>query len=134
MDAVAVQAIGYSGALLITHRLDRCTEGLTMIGKSPDFVRRFNDLLQNRKGSVRKFYRTLTTVPPPLGAEPARQCISSTELYRLQAEQRPSSLEEVVHCMHACTGLMLLAQAARHSRTVLSERKLYQFERSAQER
>ena len=62
-----VQAIGWQGPLLITHRLDRCTEGLTMIGKTPAFVKRFNWLLQGKKGSVRKYYRTLTARPPPLG-------------------------------------------------------------------
>lgn len=68
MPLCIVQAIGFTGSMLITHRLDRCTEGLTVIGKTPEFVRRFNNLIQGHKGAVHKFYRTLTAKPPPLGS------------------------------------------------------------------
>ena len=64
-----VQAIGCSEPLLITHRLDRCTEGLTVIAKSVEAVRHFNGLLQANTARVHKFYRTLTTKRPPMGEQ-----------------------------------------------------------------
>ncbi|KAK9814867.1 hypothetical protein WJX73_000798 [Symbiochloris irregularis] len=73
----AAQAIGFEGPLLITHRLDRCTEGLTVIGKTTAFVRRFNLLLQGHKGQLHKFYRTLTGTPPPLGTMIHHVCINT---------------------------------------------------------
>ena len=40
------QALGHSQALRITHRLDQCTEGLLVLGRSKAFVAAFNELVQ----------------------------------------------------------------------------------------
>jgi len=47
--------------LLITTRIDQPTEGIVVLGKSPEFVRRFNSLILNR--SVSKRYRAAVIVP-----------------------------------------------------------------------
>ena len=57
-----VQAIGRSEPLLITHRLDGCTEGLLVLGKTKAFVQRFNPLLATA-GGLRKTYRALSHTP-----------------------------------------------------------------------
>ncbi|DBA66437.1 TPA: hypothetical protein ACH3X2_002415 [Trebouxia sp. C0005] len=60
------QALQCAESLLITHRLDACTEGLLVVGHNRPFVQHFNQLLQ-RPGAVRKFYKALTQHPPPVG-------------------------------------------------------------------
>ncbi|DBA92790.1 TPA: hypothetical protein ACH3X1_002981 [Trebouxia sp. C0004] len=60
------QALQCAESLLITHRLDACTEGLLVVGRNRPFVQQFNRLLQ-RPGAVRKFYKALTQHPPPTG-------------------------------------------------------------------
>ena len=62
-----MQALQCAESLLITHRLDACTEGLLVVGRNRPFVQHFNRLLQ-RPGAVRKFYKALTQHPPPTGA------------------------------------------------------------------
>lgn len=57
-----LQAIGSDEALLITHRLDTCTEGVLIAGKTKAFVRHFNDLLLV-PGAIQKTYRALTRSP-----------------------------------------------------------------------
>lgn len=70
-----LQALQCEQPLLITHRLDACTEGLLVVGRTLAFVQHFNKLLQ-QPGAVRKYYKALTQRPPPLGAvSPA--CIHS---------------------------------------------------------
>lgn len=64
-----MQALQCAESLLITHRLDACTEGLLVVGHNRPFVQHFNQLLQ-RPGAVRKFYKALTQHPPPVGASP----------------------------------------------------------------
>lgn len=67
-DVIAwLQALQCKQPLLITHRLDACTEGLLVVGRSLAFVQHFNKLLQE-PGAVRKYYKALTQQPPPLGA------------------------------------------------------------------
>jgi RNA pseudouridylate synthase len=63
---LARQAVGSPEPLLITHRLDACTEGVVVLAKTRAFVRRFNALLQ-AGGGVRKLYRSLSAVAPPIG-------------------------------------------------------------------
>ncbi len=62
-----MQALQCAESLLITHRLDACTEGLLVVGRNRPFVQHFNRLLQ-RPRAVRKFYKALTQHPPPIGA------------------------------------------------------------------
>lgn len=46
------QAIGHpEQALLITHRLDQCTEGLLVLGKTKEFVRQFNEVIKQGSNS-----------------------------------------------------------------------------------
>lgn len=59
---VDLQAIGRDGPLLSTHRLDTCTEGVLITGKTKAFVRHFNDLLLV-PGKIQKTYRALTRSP-----------------------------------------------------------------------
>ena len=65
-----MQALQCAESLLITHRLDACTEGLLVVGRNRAFVQHFNQLLQ-QPGAVRKFYKALTQHPPPIGASSA---------------------------------------------------------------
>ena len=65
-----MQALQCAESLLITHRLDACTEGLLVVGRNRPFVQHFNRLLQ-QPGAVRKFYKALTQHPPPTGASSA---------------------------------------------------------------
>ena len=51
--------------LLSVHRLDTCTEGLVVLGRSAAFVSAFNKL--QLQGGVQKYYRALTLRPPPTG-------------------------------------------------------------------
>ena len=60
------QALQCKQPLLITHRLDACTEGLLVVGRHVAFVQHFNKLLQ-QPGAVEKFYKALTQYPPPSG-------------------------------------------------------------------
>ncbi|GAB4822393.1 hypothetical protein N2152v2_009439 [Parachlorella kessleri] len=64
---VAPTAVGHPRPLLITHRLDQATEGVVVLGKTPEFVSRFNALISRGDNSLRKFYHTLTAAPPPQG-------------------------------------------------------------------
>ena len=61
-----VQALQLPQQLLVTHRLDSCTQGLVVLGKTTAFVQLFNNLLQ-QPGRIRKFYKTLTQFAPPVG-------------------------------------------------------------------
>jgi len=63
----AAEAIGWPEPLMVTHRLDQCTEGLVVLGKTAAFVKYFNALLRDKADSVVKVYRTLTFTPPQLG-------------------------------------------------------------------
>ena len=65
-SALLLQALQCTEPLLITHRLDACTEGLLVVGRKRAFVQHFNQLLQ-QSGAVRKFYKTLTQYPPSVG-------------------------------------------------------------------
>lgn len=75
--AGAAAGTGRAAPLLITSRLDTATEGVLVLGKTADFVRRFNALVRGSAGggdaaaagppALRKFYRALTAAPPPLG-------------------------------------------------------------------
>lgn len=66
MQSVLVQALELPEPLLSVHRLDTCTEGLVVLGRTAAFVSAFNKLLQS-EGAVQKYYRTLTLRPPPQG-------------------------------------------------------------------
>lgn len=46
-----VQAVGHPQALLVTHRLDQCTEGLLVLGKTRAFVASFNELIKRGGGN-----------------------------------------------------------------------------------
>lgn len=63
----ALQAIGRAQPLLITHRLDTCTEGVLIMGKTKEFVQRFNASLLV-PGALQKTYRAVTKVPVSPGA------------------------------------------------------------------
>ena len=65
--AACLKVLQCKQPLLITHRLDACTEGLLVVGRTLAFVQHFNKLLQ-QPGAVRKYYKALTQKPPPLGA------------------------------------------------------------------
>ena len=54
-----VQAIGREEPLLITHRLDTCTEGVLIMGKTKAFVQHFNAAMMT-KAALQKTYRALT--------------------------------------------------------------------------
>ena len=62
------QAIGFPGTLLVTSRLDLCTQGVVVLGKSSSFVAHFNALIR-QAGAVTKTYCALSAAPPPLGAQ-----------------------------------------------------------------
>ena len=64
------QALGEEEALRPTHRLDACTAGLVVLGRTAAFVAGFNKLLAaaGPPRAVRKIYRALSAAPPPLGA------------------------------------------------------------------
>ena len=66
-----MQALKLAESLLATHRLDTCTEGLVVLGRTAAFVSAFNRL--QLEGAVQKFYRALTLGPPPTGV-PCRSC------------------------------------------------------------
>ena len=63
---LGTQAIGRQAPLLITHRLDTCTEGVLVMGKTKEFVQRFNALLLV-PGALQKTYRALARTPLQLG-------------------------------------------------------------------
>lgn len=69
-----MQALQLTEPLLVTHRLDMCTQGLVVLGKTTAFVQHFNKLLQ-QQGAVRKFYKTLTQSVPPLGLGSTASCV-----------------------------------------------------------
>ena len=60
------QALGQTDPLLITHRLDACTEGIHVLAKTREFAGHFNGLIR-LPGSIRKWYRALSAHPPPVG-------------------------------------------------------------------
>ena len=64
------QALGEEEPLRPTHRLDACTAGLVVLGRTAAFVAGFNKLLAaaGPPRAVRKTYRALSAAPPPLGA------------------------------------------------------------------
>lgn len=62
----AVQAVGHPVPLLVTSRLDQCTEGLLVLGKTKAFVAAFNELVK-RSGSA----------AGPGSSDPASRCSSS---------------------------------------------------------
>ena len=53
--------------LLVTTRIDQCTEGLVVLGMTSAFVARYNRL-QQAPGCMRKLYRALSLRAPPLGS------------------------------------------------------------------
>lgn len=65
------QAIGYGGPLLITSRLDHCTEGLLVLAKDSESASLYNHLQKSvtKEGEscVKKHYRALSLKPPPTG-------------------------------------------------------------------
>ena len=61
-----MQALQYKEPLLVTHRLDHCTEGLLVLGRNKAFVQHFNQLLR-QQGSVKKYYKALTQHAPACG-------------------------------------------------------------------
>ena len=63
----AAKSIGATEPLLITSRLDQATEGVLVLGKTPDFVQKYNQLVKGPKEQYRKIYRALVAMPPPLG-------------------------------------------------------------------
>lgn len=65
--AGAARSIGATEPLLITSRLDQATEGVLVLGKSPDFVQRFNSVVRGSTEQYKKLYRALVAIPPPLG-------------------------------------------------------------------
>lgn len=64
--AMGAQAVQRQEPLLITHRLDTCTEGVLVLGKTVEFVRGFNSLMQI-PGAVSKLYRAVSQQAAPLG-------------------------------------------------------------------
>lgn len=71
--ALAGAAIG-SGRpdeeLLVTTRLDHCTEGLVVLGRTPSFVSRYNEMTRGfgrGEKMYRKWYRALTAAAPQIG-------------------------------------------------------------------
>ena len=62
------QAVGHPVPLLVTHRLDQCTEGLLVLGKTKAFVAAFNELVKRSGGSA----------GPGLSSEPASRCSSGS--------------------------------------------------------
>lgn len=47
-----LQAVGHCERLLrVTHRLDQCTEGLLVLGKTKDFVRQFMEMIKRESSS-----------------------------------------------------------------------------------
>ncbi len=95
-----MQALLCAESLLITHRLDACTEGLLVVGRTRPFVQHFNRLLQ-RPGAVRKFYKALTQHPPPTGASSAEViCMHNCYHHR---NQKLAML--VLHLYSTCVSL-----------------------------
>jgi 23S rRNA-/tRNA-specific pseudouridylate synthase len=76
--------------LLATHRLDTCTEGLVVLGRTAAFVSAFNRL--QLAGAVQKFYRALTLGLPPQGAALPMECQHQTHsliaLCQLQKDEQ----------------------------------------------
>lgn len=64
-----VQVLGEEAPLRPTHRLDTCTSGLAVLGRTPEFVAAFNRLLaaDGAARPLRKLYRALSAAEPPLG-------------------------------------------------------------------
>mmetsp|Transcript_13179 Transcript_13179/g.39888 ORF Transcript_13179/g.39888 Transcript_13179/m.39888 type:complete len:696 (-) Transcript_13179:1737-3824(-) len=59
---LGAKAVGRQEALHITHRLDTCTEGVLILGKTTPFVKAFNSLMQS-PGAISKMYRALAASP-----------------------------------------------------------------------
>lgn len=103
-----MQALQCAESLLITHRLDACTEGLLVVGRNRPFVQHFNRLLQ-RPGAVRKFYKALTQHPPPTGA-------SFAEVKCMHNWYRNCNQNLVMLVLHLCTTCVKLS-ASKQART-----------------
>ena len=52
---------------MVTSRLDSCTQGVVLLGKSRAFVAAFNELMR-QDGAISKSYSALSATAPPLGA------------------------------------------------------------------
>lgn len=64
----AASAIQLEESLHITSRLDHATEGLVVLGRTPNFVSKFNALLRESSSQgYKKWYKALTASPPPVG-------------------------------------------------------------------
>jgi 16S rRNA U516 pseudouridylate synthase RsuA-like enzyme len=64
----AASAIQLEESLHITSRLDHATEGLVVLGRTPNFVSKFNALLRESSSlGYKKWYKALTASPPPVG-------------------------------------------------------------------
>ena len=79
------QALGEEEPLRPTHRLDTCTSGLAVLGRTPAFVAAFNRLLAAKGAArpLRKLYRALSAAEPPVGARPvalARRSLQSADV------------------------------------------------------
>ncbi|KAK9831405.1 hypothetical protein WJX81_002433 [Elliptochloris bilobata] len=63
------QALGEEEPLRATHRLDTCTSGLAVLGRTQEFVAAFNRMLRSERTPrpLRKLYRSLSASEPPLG-------------------------------------------------------------------
>ena len=65
--AGASRSIGADAPLLITSRLDQATSGVLVLGKTAEFVQKFNVIIRGEPGQYKKLYRAVVDVPPPLG-------------------------------------------------------------------
>ena len=73
INIIEMQALCEEEPLRPTHRLDTCTSGLAVLGRTPEFVSAFNRLLAAGGATrpLRKLYRALSTSEPPVGARSA---------------------------------------------------------------
>jgi RNA pseudouridylate synthase len=112
-----VQAIGREEPLLITHRLDTCTEGVLIMGKTKAFVQQFNAAMM-RKAALQKTYRALTraplspgmTYPLPLYVPALKHQVH--ELWRLLMSNELHIVLKPVHGQRRCSGRLCVHQAA----------------------
>lgn len=86
----AVQGNGKE-TLFITTRIDQPTEGLVVLGKTPEFISRFNGLILNR--SVRKRYRAAVVAPlEKVSSIAGMDCILGDVRHRVQVNFRAPGL------------------------------------------
>lgn len=69
----SLQAVGFSGKLMVTSRLDSCTQGVVILGKNKTFVAAFNALMR-QESAVTKTYCALSARAPPLGMHISLSC------------------------------------------------------------